>query len=160
MSTLVWWTDVILTQWIGDGGMAEAIWLNYIQQMRESVISEGGGGQERDRIILLKRREQTFKTLRGKKIASLRGWHLKWLFLKHNSSSHSAVWPVLLICDGVNIYIYIYAFGRRFYPKRLTAHSGYKCIVRMCVPWEFNPRPLRCLRNALPLSHKNTKRNK
>lgn len=26
-----------------------------------------GGGQERQRIILLKRREQTFKTLRGRK---------------------------------------------------------------------------------------------
>ncbi len=27
---------------------------------------------------------------------------------------------------------YIYAFSRRFYPKRLTVHSGYICIVSMC----------------------------
>ncbi len=26
------------------------------------------------------------------------------------------------------IYIYIYAFSRRFYPKRLTVHSGYTCL--------------------------------
>ncbi len=28
--------------------------------------------------------------------------------------------------------IYIYAFSRRFYPKRLTVHSGYTFIVSMC----------------------------
>ncbi len=39
---------------------------------------------------------------------------------------------------------YIYAFSRRFYPKRLTVHSGYTFIVSRCVPWELNPRPLRC----------------
>ncbi len=38
--------------------------------------------------------------------------------------------------------IYIYAFSRRFYPKRLTV----QCIqaihfVSMCVPWELNPQP-------------------
>ncbi len=32
-------------------------------------------------------------------------------------------------------YIYIYAFSRCFYPKRLTVHSGYTCFVSMCVPW-------------------------
>ncbi len=42
------------------------------------------------------------------------------------------------------IYIYIYAFSRRFYPKRLTVYRLYICIVRMCVPWESNPQPLRC----------------
>ncbi len=26
------------------------------------------------------------------------------------------------------IYIYIYTFSRRFYPKRLTVHSGYTCF--------------------------------
>ncbi len=25
----------------------------------------------------------------------------------------------------------------------------YICIVSMCVPWESNPQPLRCLHNAL-----------
>ncbi len=33
-------------------------------------------------------------------------------------------------------YIYIYAFSRRFYPKRITVHSGYTFFVSMCVPWE------------------------
>ncbi len=28
-------------------------------------------------------------------------------------------------------------------------------FVSMCVPWELNPQPLRCWRNALPLSHRN-----
>ncbi len=55
-----------------------------------------------------------------------------------------------------SFYIYIYAFIRRFYPKRLTVHSGYTFIVSMCVSWESNPQPLRCWRNAPPLSHRNT----
>ncbi len=29
-------------------------------------------------------------------------------------------------------FIYIYAFSRRFYPKRLTVHSGYTFFVSMC----------------------------
>ncbi len=43
----------------------------------------------------------------------------------------------------ISLYIYIYAFSRRFYPKRLTVHSGYT-IGSMCVPWESNTQPLRC----------------
>ncbi len=31
------------------------------------------------------------------------------------------------------LYIYIYAFSRRFYPKRLTVHSGWIFFVSMCV---------------------------
>ncbi len=27
------------------------------------------------------------------------------------------------------IYIYMYAFSRRFYPKRLTVHSDYTCVL-------------------------------
>ncbi len=31
------------------------------------------------------------------------------------------------------VYIYMYAFSRRFYPKRLTLHSGYTCFCQyMC----------------------------
>ncbi len=42
-------------------------------------------------------------------------------------------------------HIYIYAFSRRFYPKRLTVHLGYTFFfVSTCVPWESNPQPLRC----------------
>ncbi len=50
----------------------------------------------------------------------------------------------------------IYAFSRRFYPKWLTVHSGYTYFISTCVPWELNPQPLCCWRNALPLSHRNT----
>ncbi len=32
-----------------------------------------------------------------------------------------------------SIYIYIYAFSRRFYPKRLTVHSGYTFVLWVCV---------------------------
>ncbi len=41
------------------------------------------------------------------------------------------------------IYIYIYAFSRRFYPKRLTVHSGYTFIVSLyiisikCIKFEY-----------------------
>ncbi len=31
------------------------------------------------------------------------------------------------------IYIYIYAFSRRFYPKQLTVHSGYTFVLSVCV---------------------------
>ncbi len=30
---------------------------------------------------------------------------------------------------AINIYIYIYAFSRRFYPKRLTLHSSYSFYI-------------------------------
>ncbi len=42
-------------------------------------------------------------------------------------------------------YIYIYASSRRFYPKRLTVHSGNTCFITMCVPWESNPQPFALL---------------
>ncbi len=44
-----------------------------------------------------------------------------------------------------NVNNYIYAFSRRFYPKRLTVHSGYTCFITMCVPWELNPQPFALL---------------
>ncbi len=34
-----------------------------------------------------------------------------------------------MLQGSVHIYIYIYAFSRRFYPKRLTVHPGYTCFV-------------------------------
>ncbi len=32
-----------------------------------------------------------------------------------------------------NYYIYIYAFSRRFYPKRLSEHSGNTFVLSVCV---------------------------
>ncbi len=47
------------------------------------------------------------------------------------------------------LHIYItflnYAFSRRFYPKRLTVHSGYTFFVSMCVAWELNSQPFALL---------------
>ncbi len=37
-------------------------------------------------------------------------------------------------------YIYIYAFSRRFYPKRLTITFRLYIFISMCVPWELNPQ--------------------
>ncbi len=59
---------------------------------------------------------------------------------------------------ALSIYIYIYAFSRRFYPKRLTVHSGYTCFVTMCVPWESNPQPFALLTQCSttePQEHQN-----
>ncbi len=35
--------------------------------------------------------------------------------------------------DCVIIYIYIYAFSRRFYSKGLTVHSSYTFVLSVCV---------------------------
>ncbi len=37
--------------------------------------------------------------------------------------------------------IYIYAFSRRFYPKRLTIAFRLYIFISTCVPWESNPQP-------------------
>ncbi len=36
--------------------------------------------------------------------------------------------------------IYIYAFSRHFYPKRLTIAFRLYIFINMCVPWESNPQ--------------------
>ncbi len=41
----------------------------------------------------------------------------------------------LLVC------IYIYAFSRRFYPKRLTIAFRLYIFISTCVPWESNSQP-------------------
>ncbi len=52
--------------------------------------------------------------------------------------------------------IYIYAFSRRFYPKRLTVHSGYTFSLVCAFPGNRTHNLLRCWRNALPLNHTGT----
>ncbi len=51
---------------------------------------------------------------------------------------------LILFTEVVTKNIIIITFTRRFYPKRLTVHSVYTCIVSMCDPWELNPQHLRC----------------
>ncbi len=61
---------------------------------------------------------------------------------------------IFLLCAFTFTFMHL---ADAFYPKRLTtAFRLYICIVSICVPWESNPQPLRCKRNALPLSHRNT----
>ncbi len=56
----------------------------------------------------------------------------------HDGQANIYYAPELI--SGLAKYIYIYAFSRRFYPKRLTMHSGYTFfLISMCVPWESNP---------------------
>ncbi len=43
------------------------------------------------------------------------------------------------------IYIYIYAFSRRFYPKAIQAIHFF---ISMCIPWELNPWPFGQLRQC------------
>ncbi len=45
----------------------------------------------------------------------------------------------------IDIYIYVYAFSRRIYPKRLTIAFRLYNFISMCVPWESNPQPFALL---------------
>ncbi len=45
---------------------------------------------------------------------------------------HIAYLNIKITYDRFVYNIYINAFSRRFYPKRLTVHSGYTFIVSMC----------------------------
>ncbi len=38
----------------------------------------------------------------------------------------------------------VFTIMHAFIQSELQMHSGYTFIVSMCVPWELNPRPLRC----------------
>ncbi len=44
-----------------------------------------------------------------------------------------------------DVYIYIYAFSRRFYPKLLTIAFRLYIFISMCVLWESNPQPFALL---------------
>ncbi len=63
---------------------------------------------------------------------------------------------IYFICILLFIYIYIYAFSRRFYPKRLTIAFRYTFSFVRVFPGNQTHNLLRCWRNALPLSHRNT----
>ncbi len=58
-------------------------------------------------------------------------------------------------------YIYIYAFSRRFYPKRLTIAFRLYIFISTCVPWESNPQPFAQLTQCSTTEpHRNTVLNK
>ncbi len=75
-------------------------------------------------------------TFYGMQCVTLASLFITWVGLTHKN-----LFDIITKCA----YIYIYAFSRRFYPKRLTVHSGYTFFVSMCVPWEFNPQPFELL---------------
>ncbi len=52
-------------------------------------------------------------------------------------------------------YIYIYAFSRCFYPKRLTIAFRLYIFISICVPWESNPQPFALLTQCSE-PHRNT----
>ncbi len=62
------------------------------------------------------------------------------------------------ICHIRNyIYIYMYAFSRRFYPKRLTIAFRLYIFISTCVPWELNPQPFAQLTQCSTTEpHRNT----
>ncbi len=84
-------------------------------------------------------------------------WHVDSIKQFTNESNHWSLcicwlksWKCILI--NVLTYIYIYAFSRRFYPKRLTIAFRLYIFISTCVPLESNPQPC----NVLPLSHTGT----
>ncbi len=67
-------------------------------------------------------------------------------FLSSSSVIISSLCPRCVHCDRrPDPYIYIYAFSRRFYPKRLTIAFRLYIFISMCVPWESNPQPFALL---------------
>ncbi len=55
------------------------------------------------------------------------------------------------------LYIYIYAFSRCFYPKRLTIAFRLYIFISTCVPWESNPQPFTQLTQCSTTEpHRNT----
>ncbi len=66
-------------------------------------------------------------------------------FRMHTGNKQGGRW---LMVSLLFLIIYIYAFSRRFYPKRLTVHSGYTHFVSMCVYLGIEPTTL-CAANAM-----------
>ncbi len=52
-------------------------------------------------------------------------------------------------CLAQMAFIYIYAFSRHFYPKRLTVHSGYTFFYQYVCSLGIKPMTL-CAANAMP----------
>ncbi len=58
--------------------------------------------------------------------------------------------PIFYLVSIAIHYIGMYGFSRRFYPKRLTVHSGYTFLSVYVFPGNWTHNLLRCKRNALP----------
>ncbi len=87
----------------------------------------------------------TLTTLHCSKVSFLQCCHMKrynkiftiliefnqWDYITHSDHDVCSFFHFSKSCQF--IYIYIYAFSRRFYPKRLTVHSGYTFVLSVCV---------------------------
>ncbi len=67
------------------------------------------------------------------------------LKIRTNIKSWNTIMKSLWSLSDYYIYIYIYAFSRRFYPKRLTVHSGYTFLSVCVFPGNWTPRPFALL---------------
>ncbi len=78
----------------------------------------------------------------------LKSKHLNYNFVsyKHAAFDHTHT-------RTCNIYIYMYAFSRRFYPKRLTVNSGYTFFCQYVFPG--NQTHNLCAATEPQLSHRN-----
>ncbi len=76
-------------------------------------------------------------------ITDRRGYDLRGAEPAGANREHDALTidRISIMFIGRNHYIYIYAFSRRFYPKRLTIAFRLYIFISTCVPWESNPQP-------------------
>ncbi len=80
-----------------------------------------------------------------------------WVFVKCEPKSSQLKEPKIKLLPSVCIDIYMYAFSRRFYPKRLTIAFRLYIFFSMCVPWELNPQPFAQLTQCSTTEpHRNT----
>ncbi len=74
---------------------------------------------------------------------------------KHPGHDVTCTWRLAVNFDW--LHIYIYAFNRRFYPKRLTIAFRLYIFISICVPWESNPQPFALLTQCSTTEpHRNT----
>ncbi len=71
---------------------------------------------------------------------------MRHTFLQKYDAIHS-IFAFDDICLVLSLnHLHYITFSRRFYPKRLTVHSGYTFFfISMCVPLELNPQPFALL---------------
>ncbi len=60
------------------------------------------------------------------------------ILLISNKTYECNAFLYILIVDFMSMYIYIYAFNRRFYPKRLTLHLSYSFYILSALAFPGN----------------------
>ncbi len=76
---------------------------------------------------------------------------------KLNNNKNKKILILAVKCCPIMSNIYIYAFSRRFYPKRHTIAFRLYIFISTCVPWESNPQPFAQLTQCSTTEpHRNT----